>query len=104
MYEVTAGRDGWIMTTRLSWPLWRPPDEALETIAASIASHWNAAKAYRERLFWQGAESWLHMRLPLNQRRQAHQVGFRISVGTETKLGTTVIDEIELHVATSFDQ
>ena len=47
------------MTTRLTWPLWRPPEETLETIAAAIASHWNATKTYRERLFWQGPESWL---------------------------------------------
>jgi hypothetical protein len=49
-------------TTRTSWPVWRPPDETLETldsIAAAIASHWNAAKAYRERLFWPDAASWL---------------------------------------------
>jgi hypothetical protein len=47
------------MTTRLTWPLWRPPDEALESVAAAIAAHWNAAKAYREHLFWPAAESWL---------------------------------------------
>lgn len=41
-------------------PLWQPPNETLETIAAAIASHWNAAtKAYREKLFWPDAASWL---------------------------------------------
>ena len=49
-----------IMTTRTGWPLWDPPNETLEAIAAVIASHWNAAaKAYREKLFWPEAASWL---------------------------------------------
>jgi hypothetical protein len=47
------------MTTRTSWPLWQPPNETLEAIAEVAASHWNSAKAYRERLFWTTAESWL---------------------------------------------
>ncbi len=48
-----------IMITRAGWPLWKPPNETLETIAAVIAAHWNAAKAYREKLFWPEASSWL---------------------------------------------
>jgi hypothetical protein len=45
----------------MSWPLWQPPDETLETVAAAITSHWNAAaKAYRERLFWPDPASWLN--------------------------------------------
>jgi hypothetical protein len=50
-----------MMTTRMGRPLWRPPNEpdTLESIAAAIASHWNAAKAYHERLFWPEAASWL---------------------------------------------
>jgi len=49
-----------IMTTRAGWPLWEPPNETLETVAAVIASHWNAAsKAYREKLFWPDGASWL---------------------------------------------
>ena len=52
-----------MMTTRTSWPLWEPPNETLETIAAVIASHWNAAaKAYREKTFWPEATSWLELR------------------------------------------
>ena len=49
------------MTTRMSWPLWQqPPVETLETIAAVVAEHWNAAKAsYRERSFWPTATNWL---------------------------------------------
>jgi hypothetical protein len=48
------------VTTRMSWPLWQPPDETLEAIAAVVAEHWNAAKAsYRERLFWPTATNWL---------------------------------------------
>jgi hypothetical protein len=47
------------MTPRTSWPSWPPPNETLESIAAVIASHWNAAKAYREQLFWPDAASWL---------------------------------------------
>jgi hypothetical protein len=47
------------MTTRTGWPLWEPPAETLEAIAAVVAAHWNDAKAYRERLFWPTAESWL---------------------------------------------
>jgi hypothetical protein len=44
----------------MSGPLWEPPDETLEAIAAVITSHWNAAaKAYREKLFWPDAASWL---------------------------------------------
>jgi hypothetical protein len=58
IYVVTTIGKG-IMTTRFTWPSWQPPEEALENIAAAIASHWNAAKAYRERLFWPSAESWL---------------------------------------------
>jgi hypothetical protein len=48
-----------IMTTRTSWPLWQPPNETVETIAEVIASHWNAAKAYRQKSFWPDAGSWL---------------------------------------------
>lgn len=48
-----------IMTTRMSWPLWEPPNETLEAIAAAIAAHWNAAKAFREQSFWPDAASWL---------------------------------------------
>jgi len=47
------------MTTRTTWPLWQPPDETIETIAEVVAAHWNAAKAYHERLFWPTATSWL---------------------------------------------
>ncbi len=48
-----------MMTTRMSWPLWEPPNETLEAIAAAIAAHWNAAKAFREQTFWPDAASWL---------------------------------------------
>ena len=48
-----------IMTTRMSWPLWEPPNETVEAIAAAIAAHWNAAKAFREQTFWPDAASWL---------------------------------------------
>lgn len=47
------------MTTRMSWPLWEPSNETLEAIAAAIAAHWNAAKAFREQTFWPDTESWL---------------------------------------------
>lgn len=47
------------MTTRMSWPLWEPPNETLEAIAAVIAAHWNAAKAFREQSFWPDTGSWL---------------------------------------------
>jgi len=47
------------MTTRMSWPLWEPPNETLEAIAAVIAAHWNAAKTFREQTFWPDTESWL---------------------------------------------
>ena len=48
------------MTTRLSWPLWQPPAETLETIASVVAEHWNEAKAsYGERSFWPTATHWL---------------------------------------------
>ncbi len=59
--EETNDREGTItnMTSRLTWPLWQPTEEALESIAAVIASHWNAAKVYRQRSFWPHAESWL---------------------------------------------
>jgi hypothetical protein len=44
----------------MSWPLWEPPAETLETVAAIVAEHWDAAKAsYRERLFWPTATNWL---------------------------------------------
>ena len=49
-----------IVTTRMSWPLWQPPAETLETIAAVVAEHWNAARtSYRERSFWPTASNWL---------------------------------------------
>jgi hypothetical protein len=49
------------VTTRMSWPLWQqPPVETLETIAAVVDEHWNAAKAsYQERLFWPTQTNWL---------------------------------------------
>jgi len=47
------------MTTRMSWPSWQPSNETLEAIAAVIASHWNAAKAFREQSFWPDTASWL---------------------------------------------
>jgi hypothetical protein len=48
------------VTTRLSWPLWQPPAETLETIASVVAEHWNEAKAsYGERSFWPTATHWL---------------------------------------------
>jgi hypothetical protein len=44
----------------MSAPLWEPPDETLETIAAVITSHWNAAtQSYREKTFWPEGASWL---------------------------------------------
>jgi hypothetical protein len=46
------------MTSRLTWPLWQPPEETLENIAAAIASHWNATKACSGRSFWPEAQSW----------------------------------------------
>ena len=96
-----------IMPHRLSWPLWRPPEEALESIAAVITSHWNAAKAYRgDHSFWPTAESWLRqtLGLPLHERRQAHQVSLGVRVRAESKLGTAIVDEIEFHVAAALDQ
>jgi hypothetical protein len=47
------------MTTRLSPMAWEPANETLDAIANVIASHWNAAKAYRERWFAPDAGSWL---------------------------------------------
>ena len=47
------------MTMRASWPLWQPPPDTLETLAAVVASHWNAAKTYGERTFWPTATNWL---------------------------------------------
>ena len=48
------------MTPRMTWPLWQPPAETIQTIAEVVAAHCNAAKAaYRERLFWPTATSWL---------------------------------------------
>ena len=61
-----------IMTTRTSWPLWEPPNETLETIAAVITSHWNAAaKAYREKTFWPEATSWLGACLTPDRRGES---------------------------------
>lgn len=45
------------MTTRLTWPLWQPPEETIESIAAVITSHWNA-RFYRGRSLWPEAQSW----------------------------------------------
>jgi hypothetical protein len=48
-----------IMTTRTGWPLWDPPDETLESIAAVITSHWKAAAEAYKGLFWPEASGWL---------------------------------------------
>ena len=46
--------------TRMTWPLWQPPAETLETIASVVAEHWNAANAsYGARSFWPTASNWL---------------------------------------------
>jgi hypothetical protein len=56
-----------MVTARMSWPLWQPPTDTLETIAAVVAEHWNAAKAsYRERLFWPTASNWLRDACPFS--------------------------------------
>jgi len=47
------------MTTRVSRPLWEPPDETLEAIAAVITSHWKAAAEAYKGLFWPDGASWL---------------------------------------------
>ncbi len=48
------------MTTTTILRLWEPPSETIEAIAAVLSSHWRAAKAHPERLFWPGTASWLH--------------------------------------------
>lgn len=48
------------MTTNTTLSLWQPPTETLESIASVLMSHWHAAKAHPERLFWPGPASWLH--------------------------------------------
>ena len=91
------------MTSRLSWPLWQPPQEALESIAEAIASHWHAAaKAYRGHSFWPSTESWFN--LPFHEGRQAHQVSLGVRVRAESKLGATIVNEVEFHVAAALDQ
>jgi hypothetical protein len=48
------------VTTRMSWPLWQPPAETLESIAAVVAEHWNAAKvSCGQPSFWPTATNWL---------------------------------------------
>jgi hypothetical protein len=49
-----------MMMTRTTWRLWQPPGETLEAIADVFSSHWQAATAPKERLFWPGATNWLH--------------------------------------------
>jgi hypothetical protein len=49
-----------IVTTRTTWRLWQPSGETLEAIADVLTSHWHAAKAPQERLFWPDATNWLH--------------------------------------------
>lgn len=69
-----------IMTTRAGWPLWEPPDETVETIAAVITSHWNAAaKAYREKLFWPDDASWLGAWL--TDDRRSERPGYHFAKG-----------------------
>jgi hypothetical protein len=70
-----------IMTTRTSWPLWEPPNETLETIAAVIAAHWNAAKAYREKLFWPEATSWLGACLAADRRSERESPAYHFTRG-----------------------
>ena len=48
------------MTTRATWRLWQPPGETLETVAEVMTSHWHAAKAAPDPLFWPSATNWLH--------------------------------------------
>ena len=47
------------MTTKTTLRLWQPPGETLEAIADVLTSHWQAAKAHPERLFWPEAANWL---------------------------------------------
>jgi hypothetical protein len=47
------------MTRKTTLRLWQPPGETLEAIAEVLMSHWQAAKAHPERLFWPGPASWL---------------------------------------------
>jgi hypothetical protein len=39
--------------------LWQPPNEAIETLAGALRSHWAAAKAPRAELFWPKPANWL---------------------------------------------
>ena len=48
------------MAKRTTWRLWQPPAETLESVSDVLTSHWNAAKAQKERLFWPSATNWLH--------------------------------------------
>jgi hypothetical protein len=42
--------------------------------------------------------------LPPDERRQAHEVGFRIRIGAEPELGTAVINQIEFYVAAALHE
>ena len=48
------------MGTKTTLFPWQPPSETIEAIAAVMSSHWRAAKAQPERLYWPGPARWLH--------------------------------------------
>jgi hypothetical protein len=47
------------MATTKTLQLWEPAGETIEAIAAVLCSHWAAAKAQPEGLFWPDPTSWL---------------------------------------------
>ena len=48
------------VTHNTTLSLWQQaPSETIEAIASVLMSHWRAAKAHPERLFWPGPASWL---------------------------------------------
>lgn len=46
-----------MMKANSSW--WQPPHETLDAIAAVLMSHWRAAAAHPQRVFWPRPGEWL---------------------------------------------
>lgn len=42
--------------------------------------------------------------LPLHEWRQAHQISLGVGIGAEPESGPPVVDEVEFHVTTAFEQ
>jgi len=62
-----------------------------------LSAHWAAAKSQQLSVFWPGPAVGA-INSPTNERRQTHQVRFRIRIRAETEFRAPVIDEVEFDI------